>query len=113
MIKPTKKVPPLSYWQYIRIYNYDMYIANPLLGLFLANVFVCELENILVPTLAYVDMWTRYVDDTFVFMKANQQTEISRKLNSFHPSIKFTYEKENNKSISFLDVLVKETMKTS
>ena len=59
---------------------------------------MCELENTLVPTLANdVDMWTRYVDDTFAFMKASQQTEILRKLNSFHPSIQFTYEKENKK----------------
>ena len=78
------------------------------LGPLLANIFMCELENTIIPTLANdVDMWTRYVDDTFAFMKANQPTEILRKLNSFHPSIQFTYEKEKYKSISFLDVLVK------
>ena len=66
-----------------------------------------ELENTVVPTLANdLDMWTRYVDDTFAFMKANQQTEVLRKPNSFHPSIQFTYEKEKNKSISFSDVFV-------
>ena len=76
-------------------------------GPLLANVFMSELENTVVPTLANdLDMWMRYVDDTFAFMKANQQTEVLRKLNSFHPIIQFTYEKEKNKSISFLDVFV-------
>ena len=69
------------------------------LGPLLANIFVCELENTIVPTLANdVDMWTRYVDDTFAFMNAKIHWNI--------PSIQFAYEKENN-SISFLDVLVK------
>ena len=68
-----------------------------------------ELENTVVPTLANdLDMWTRYIADTFAFMKVNQQTEVLRKLNSFHPSIQFTYEKEKNKSISFLDVIVEQ-----
>ena len=91
-------------------FNDDMYIqiqgvamGSPL-GPLLANVFMSELE---VPTLANdLDMWMWYVDDTFSFMKANQQTEVLRKLNSFHPSIQFTYEREKNKSISFLDVFV-------
>ena len=94
-------------------FNDDMYIqtqgvamGSPL-GPLLANIFMSELENTVVPTLANdLDMWTRYVDDTFAFMKANQQTEVLRKLNSFHPSIQSTYEKEKNKSISFLDVFV-------
>ena len=67
------------------------------LGPLVANIFMCELENTIVPTLASdVDMWILYVDDTFAFMKANQQNGTLRKLNSFHPSIQFTYEKENN-----------------
>ena len=78
-------------------FNDDMYIQiqgvamrSPL-GPLLANVLMSELENTVVPTLANdLDMWTRYVDDTCAFMKANQQTEVLRKLNSFHPSIQFT-----------------------
>ena len=96
------------------MFNGDMYMqvegvamGSPL-GPLLANVFMCELENVLVPTLTNnMDMWTRYVDDTFAFVKINKQDEILEKINSFHPSIKFTYEKEKNQSISFLDVLVK------
>ena len=61
----------------------------------LANIFMCELENTIVPTLANdVDMGTRYVDDTFAFIKANQKTEILRKVNSFHPSIQFTMKRK-------------------
>ena len=89
---------------YIQIQGVAM--GSPL-GPLLANVLMSELESTVVPTLANdLDMWTRYVDDTFAFMKANQQTEVLRKLNSFHPSIQFTYEKEKNKSISFFDVFV-------
>ena len=67
-------------------FNDDMYIqtkgvsmGSPL-GPLLANVFMCELENTLVPTLTEnMDMWTRYVDDTFAFMKVNQQSTILEK----------------------------------
>ena len=101
----TKNVPFM--------FNDEMYMqvggvamGSPL-GPLLANVFMRELEDSLVSGLNNnLDMWTRYVDDTFAFVKINKQDEILEKINSFHKNIKFTYEKEKNKSISFLDVLV-------
>ena len=75
------------------------------LGSLIANIFMCELENTLIPKLMdKVQHWTRYVDDTFVFVKPGTVDEIHQLLNSFDPKIKFTYEKENDKKISFLDV---------
>ena len=62
--------------------NNEIYVQND--GT-LANVFMVELENTLVPRLhQHVKKWRRYVDDTFAYVKT---------LNSFHPNISFTYEK--------------------
>ena len=76
------------------------------LGPVLANVFMVELEKTLVPQLDDVALWYRYVDDTFTFIKKGQVENVLRKLNSFHESIKFTFEKEKEGSIAFLDVKV-------
>ena len=66
-----------------------------------------ELENTIISTLGdKIQHWSRYVDDTFAFIKPETEKEIQQKLNSFHKNIKFTYEFEQNNKISFLDVLV-------
>ncbi|CAG9836786.1 unnamed protein product [Diabrotica balteata] len=53
-------------------------------------------------------VWFRYVDDTFIIWPHGQHTlsPFLDHLNSQHPSIKFTMEVENNRSLPFLDVLV-------
>ena len=77
------------------------------LGPVLANVFMVELENIMVPRLNDdVPLWLRYVDDTFSFVKQDRIEEVITALNNFHPNIKFTSECEVNGSISFLDVRI-------
>ena len=51
--------------------------------------------------------YCRYVDDTFaVFNDEEECDQFLHKLNNLHPSLVFTSEKENNGSLSFLDVLV-------
>ena len=51
--------------------------------------------------------YRRYVDDTFVlFSDPSHVQEFHSYLNSQHPSIKFTYEIENNRKLSFLDCCV-------
>lgn len=81
-------------------------MGSPLGALF-ANIFMSELENKLIPKLkGKLRNWTRYVDDTFAFIKPNTEKEIIKVLNSFHKNIKFTYENENMNSIAFLDVKV-------
>ena len=68
---------------------------------------MCELENTIIPSLGdKVRHWRGYVDDTFAFIKPNMEQEIQLALNSFHENIKFTYELEQDNSISFLDVLI-------
>ena len=77
------------------------------LGPALANIFVgyqeAKLFNITKRPLVYF----RYVDDTFaVFNNEEDCNTFLTHLNSLHPSLRFTYEKESNHSLPFLDVLV-------
>ena len=87
--------------------NNKIYIQNALgssLGPILANVFMVELENTLVPRLhPHVKKWRLYVDDTFAYVKNESIDFVLTTLNSFHPNISFTYEKENNSQLPFLD----------
>ena len=46
------------------------------------------------------------MDDTFIFIRKGCVESVLERLNSFHPSIKFTFEKEVDGSIAFLDVKV-------
>ena len=96
-------------------FNDDIYMqvdgvmmGSPLGALF-ANIYMCELENTIIPQLeSSMKNWTRYVDDTFAFVKPGEENNILEILNSYHPSIKFTYDMEQNSSIPFLDVLIKK-----
>ena len=77
------------------------------LGPVLANIFMVELEKTLVPQLQdQVSLWYRYVDDTFSFIKRDCVDNVLQVLNSFHENIKFTFEKEGDNTLSFLDVKV-------
>ena len=81
-------------------------MGSPLAPL-LANVFMCELENRTVPKLLnYMTPWHRYVDDTFTFIDPMKIEMICEELNSFHPNIQFTYEKESENQLPFLDTLI-------
>ena len=77
------------------------------LGPALANIFVgyqeAKLFNIAKRPLVYF----RYVDDTFAILNNEENCNtFSIHLNSLHPSLLFTHEKESNHSLPFLDVLV-------
>ena len=64
-----------------------------------------ELENNLIHTISKdLACWKRYVDDTICFIKNDSIDYAISVLRSFHPSIQFTYETENNNSISFLEI---------
>ena len=54
----------------------------------------------------HVKKWRRFVDGTFAYVKNKSVDYVITTLNSFHPNISFTYEKENNSQLSFLDVLL-------
>lgn len=94
-------------------FNGEMYrqadgvaMGSPL-GPVIANIFMSELENELVPQLGEkMSLWLRYVDDTFTVLGENEVINIKAILNNFHPNINFTHEIEIGSTISFLDVKV-------
>ena len=97
-------------------YNGKMYkqvdgvvMGNPL-GPVIANIFMVELENSIVPAMSDIlTTWYRYVDDTIAFVKEDQINNIISTLNNYHRDIKFTHETEENGAISFLDVHMQRT----
>ena len=92
-----------------RNYFYGVMMGSPLGALF-ANVFMTELENTLIPKLTDKrSNWTRYVDDTFPFVTPGSEATIQNELNSYHNSIKFTYEVEKTNKLPFLDILITKT----
>ena len=80
------------------------------LGPVIANIFMVELEKVVMPWIEDdVALWFRYVDDTFTFVKKNEIEFVKNVINSFHKDIQFTHETESNDSIAFLDVLIKRS----
>ena len=90
----------------IYVQNDGATIESPL-GPILANVLMVELENTLVPTLhQHVKKWRRYVGDTFAYVRNEFIDYVLTTLNSFHPNISFTYNKENNNQLPLLYFLL-------
>ena len=80
-------------------------MASPLSPI-LAGIFIVELENTLLPNLKqHVKNWRHYADDTFVYVKNGSIDYVLSVLETFHPNIKFTNEKEVN-TLTFFDVLL-------
>ena len=77
-----------------------------LLGPILEGIFIIELENMLVSKLKqHIKNWIRYVGDTFLYVKNASVEYVLSVVEKFHPNRKFTYEKEVNNTLPFLDVL--------
>ena len=104
-------------------FNNDIYqqcdgvaMGSPL-GPVVARIFMVVLERTLLPRLReYMTPWKRYVDNTIAAIKLTSIDHVLMILNTFHKNIKFTYELEINKKISFLDVLLirkNETLETT
>ena len=79
-------------------------------GLHLANIFVGYYEEKLFSQTQKPPTYFRYVDDTFaIFNHEAEANEFLTKLNCLHPSLIFTFEKEKDKCLPFLDVYVERT----
>ena len=76
----------------------------------LANIFVGYHEEKLFSETQKLPKCFRYVDDTFAIFDHEAETDKHlTKLNCFHSSLKFTFEKEKEKCLPFLDVYVERT----
>ena len=81
-------------------------ISSPL-GPALANIFVGYQEVKLFSNTNKPLAYFRYVNGTFAaFNNEDDCNNFFTHLNSLHPSLRFTQEKESNSSLPFLDVLV-------
>ena len=80
------------------------------LGPTLANIFLCHYEDIWLRNCSLEckpSYYKRYVDDIFVLFESETQVESFKNfMNTCHPKMKFTFEKEQNKCFNFLDVKV-------
>ena len=76
----------------------------------LANLFMSHYETKWLQNEKASDVlhYKRYVDDIFCLFKTEIEVEkFYSFINCQHPNIKFTLEKEHNKTLPFLDILVK------
>ena len=77
------------------------------LGPALANIFVGFYEEKLFSQKSKPSTYFRYVDDTFAMFRNEEESDnFFKQLNCLHPSLKFTFEKEKNNCLPFLDVNV-------
>ena len=80
------------------------------LGPTLANIFLCHYEDIWLRNCSLEckpSYYKRYVDDIFVLFESETQVESFKNfMNTCHPKMKFTFEKEQNNCFNFLDVKV-------
>ena len=81
------------------------------LGPALANIFVGSYEEKLFSQKSKPSTYFRYVDNTFaMFCNEEELDNFFKQLNCLHSSLKFTFEKEKNNCLPFLDVNVKRTV---
>ena len=69
------------------------------LGSILANIFMTELEIVMIPLLGnYLQNWKRFIDNVFAFVLPDKIGYIVNLLNSFNENIQFIFEmeEENN-----------------
>ena len=80
------------------------------LGPVMANLFMVYHKTLCLNTFREfeITLYRRYVDDTICFFNCESDADkFLEFLNKQHPNIKFAFEKQVNKQILFLDVLVK------
>ena len=80
------------------------------LGPALANIFVGYHESKLFFCVQKPTIYFRYVDDTFaIFKQEGDVDDFLVTLNCLHPALKFSFEKEQDGKLPFLDILVERT----
>ena len=97
-------------------FNNEMYqqkdgaaMGSPL-GPALANIFVGFHKERLFDCDQKPGVYFRYVDDTYTIFKTEAECDtFLKRLNGLHTALHFTFEKEENNSLPFLDVLVEKS----
>jgi len=73
----------------------------------LADIVMDDLETECLRNLNFtIHTYYRYVDDIFLIIPVTKLDLLLTTFNNYHTKLKFTYEVENNNSLSFLDVLI-------
>ena len=87
--------------------KYKKFLLECDLLVFLAGIFMVELETKIIPTVTDgISHWRRYEDDTFAFVKKGCLEHVLAWLNSSNKNIQFIYELENQNKLSFQDILL-------
>lgn len=115
VIELLKIITKQNYFQHENNYyeqKNGLPMGSPLSGI-LANIFLNNIEknNILNANNKYknnIIYWHRYVDDILVLFDGTERqlTQLHNYINTIHHNIKFTMEKESNKTINFLDISI-------
>ena len=82
----------------VQLWDHLCYVAN----LFMEHFEIYALQT----TPDYPNLWYKYVDHTFVIINQSKVNSFTMHINSIHPCIKFTTEKEEDRKLAFLDTLV-------
>ena len=73
----------------------------------IANIFMEFFEDKVLKDNTCINKWLRFVDDVIAVVPDDTDiNNLNNRLNSYHNSIKFKFEVENNSSLPFLDCLV-------
>ena len=74
----------------IYVQNDGVKMRSPL-GLVLANIFMVELERLVISILMdKMKCWTRYVDDNLCYIKTDSIEYVLKRLNGCHSNTQFT-----------------------
>ena len=101
----TKNAFPFNNTIYEQINSVSM---RSCLGPVLTNI-MTELKTVIVDKLFAANLlkfYIRYVDDTLALIKESDINIVLKKLNSFHPSLKFTVDKFDDGIVHYLDIKI-------
>jgi len=71
-----------------------------------AEFLMQDLEETLIPSMQFVQVYARYVDDIFSIVKKSEINNILQQLNIYHDEIQFSCEIMNNNQLLFLDCMI-------